>query len=78
MWTSKNREQYVIYELFKVALQVEAPWELKEISFDDQEQAWHLFMDFEPGAEFACPLCGKASKAHVAPLKVWRHLDFWE
>ncbi|MEO3943958.1 ISL3 family transposase [Gorillibacterium sp. CAU 1737] len=78
MWTSKNREEYVINEMFKVALQVEAPWELREISFDDQEQAWHLFMDFERGAEFACPVCGKAAKAHDAQFKEWRHLDFWE
>jgi transposase len=78
MWTSKSKEEQVIFELFKVALQVEAPWQLKEITFDEQEQAWHLYMDFERGAEFICPLCGTPAKAYDAQLKQWRHLDFWE
>lgn len=35
----EKARRIVNYELFKVALRVEAPWELKEITFDDQEQA---------------------------------------
>ncbi|MGG1619689.1 ISL3 family transposase [Paenibacillus sp. NRS-1782] len=73
-----SREDHVIAELFKMALQVEKPWELREIKFDEQEQAWHLFMDFERGAEFVCPLCGGMCKAYDAENKEWRHLDFWE
>lgn len=73
-----SREDHVIAELFKMALQVEKPWELREIKFDEQEQAWHLFMDFERGAEFVCPLCGETCKAYDAENKEWRHLDFWE
>lgn len=73
-----SREDHVIAELFKLALQVEKPWELREIKFDEQEQAWHLFMDFERGAEFVCPLCGGTCKAYDAENKEWRHLDFWE
>ncbi|MDF2962879.1 MAG: hypothetical protein K0S39_4614 [Paenibacillus sp.] len=78
MWTSKSKEEHVIFELFKVALQVEAPWELKEILFNDKKQAWTLYMDFERGAELICPVCGTSAKAYDAQLKQWRHLDFWE
>ena len=78
MKISNSREDHVIAELFKVALQVEKPWELREIKFEEQEQAWHLFMDFERGAEFVCPLCGETCKAYDAEKKQWRHLDFWE
>ncbi|MBA9087660.1 hypothetical protein FHR92_004145 [Fontibacillus solani] len=57
MWTSFSNKENLISDMFKVALELEYPWELKSIEFDDQDQAWHLFLDFERGAEFACPLC---------------------
>lgn len=63
--------------MFKIALQVEDPWELTYIEFDDEEDAWHLYLDFERGATFVCPHCGKACKAYDAERKQWRHLDFW-
>jgi transposase len=78
MWTSVSSENNLISEMFKVALQLEEPWKLTHIEFDDQEQAWHLFIDFERGATFVCPLCGAACKAYDAEKKYWRHLDFWD
>lgn len=63
--------------MFKAALALEEPWKLTHIEYDDQDEAWHLFIDFERGAEFACPNCGSASKAYDAEQKHWRHLDFW-
>lgn len=77
MWTSKSSEDKLITDMFKIALQVEDPWELTYIEFDHEEQAWHLYLDFERGALFACPHCGKACKAYDAERKQWRHLDFW-
>ncbi|MFX5085056.1 ISL3 family transposase, partial [Acinetobacter baumannii] len=64
--------------MFKVALQLEEPWKLTHIEFDEAGQAWHLFIDFERGATFPCPLCGRACKAYDAEVKKWRHLDFWD
>jgi len=78
MWTSLSSNDNLIFEMFKVALQVEEPWQLKHIEFDDQDQAWHLFIDFERGSTFACPVCGAESKAYDAEMKKWRHLDFWD
>lgn len=77
MWTSFSNKENLISDMFKVALELEYPWELKSIEFDDQDQAWHLFLDFERGTEFACPRCGAPSKAYDADKKNWRHLDFW-
>lgn len=77
MWTSLSSKDNMIYEMFKVALQLEEPWKLMHVEFDDQEDAWHLFIDFERGATFACPVCGAESKAYDAEVKKWRHLDFW-
>lgn len=77
MWTSFSSKENLVSDMFKVALELEHPWELKDIEFDDQDQAWHLFLDFERGTEFACPHCGTPSKAYDADKKSWRHLDFW-
>jgi hypothetical protein len=35
---------------------LEEPWELMHVEFDDKEDAWHLFIDFEHGSTFACPV----------------------
>lgn len=78
MWTSVNQTDNLISEMFKVALQMEEPWKLTRIEFDDQAQAWHLYLDFERGAVFACPECGAPSKGYDSAKKSWRHLDFWD
>lgn len=77
MWSAKSSSDNLIINMFKVALQLESPWELKRIEFDDSDQAWHLYVDFERGATFACPNCGDTCKAYDAEKKSWRHLDFW-
>jgi transposase len=78
MWTSMSSNDNMISDMFKMALQLEEPWKLTHIEFDDQDQAWHLFIDFERGAMFACPVCGTACKAYDSEKKHWRHLDFWD
>lgn len=50
---------------------------MKDIEFDEQDQAWNLFLDFERETEIAHPHCGAPSKAYDADKKSWRHLDFW-
>lgn len=78
MWNSVSSNDNMIMNMFKAALQMEGPWELTYIEFKDDEQAWHLFIDFKRGATFACPHCGSASKAYDTEQKHWRHLDFWD
>jgi transposase len=78
MWTPISSEDNLIADMFRVALELEEPWKLTHIEFDDQDQAWHLFIDFERGSTFSCPVCGTESKAYDAEKKQWRHLDFWD
>lgn len=78
MWTSKNSTDDVILDMFHEALQIEEPWKLTHIEYDDQEETWHLYVDFKRGSMFACPICGTSSKAYDAEKKHWRHLDFWD
>ena len=77
MWTSLSSTDNLISDMFKVALQIEDPWKLTHIEYDDKEEAWHLFIDFDRGTMFSCPVCGTMSKAYDAEKKHWRHLDFW-
>ena len=37
-----------------------------------------LWLDFEPGSQFACPQCGEFCPVHDTLEKKWRHLDFWQ
>lgn len=78
LWTSLSSNDNMISDMFKVALQLEDPWKLTQIEYDDKEEAWHLHIDFERGAMFPCPNCGTPSKAYDAEKKHWRHLDFWD
>ncbi|WP_052516623.1 helix-turn-helix domain-containing protein [Paenibacillus popilliae] len=73
MWTSLSSHDNLFSDMFKVALQREETWELTQIEFNDQDQTWHLFIDFTRGTTFAYPLYGAAT-----PKKDWRHLDFWD
>jgi transposase len=77
MWTSLSSNDNLIADMFKVALALEEPWKLTHIEYDDQDEAWHLFINFERGTLFPCPNCGTACKAYDAEKKHWRHLDFW-
>lgn len=72
-----NNGDNMMYDLFQIALPVEAPWKLVHVEYDDQEEAWHLMLDFERGETFACPVCGTPSKAYDAEVRKWRHLDLW-
>lgn len=42
----------LISDMFRTALQLEDPWKLAHIEFDDQDQAWHLFIEFRKGDYF--------------------------
>jgi hypothetical protein len=64
----------MISEMFKVALQLEEPWKLTHVEFDDMDQAWHLFIDFARGATFAVPYAGSLVK-HMTPRR--RPGDTW-
>jgi hypothetical protein len=78
MRTKIDSKDNMIAEMFENALHLEEPWDLTHIEFDDQDQSWHLFIDFKRGSTFSCPLCGASSKAYDAEKKSWRHLDFWD
>ena len=64
--------------LFTTALGLQPPWEVKSLEFKAFEHRLDILVDFQRGASFPCPVCGKPSKAHDTEEKTWRHLDFFQ
>jgi len=64
--------------LFEKALQLESPWKIKTVNFDETKHLLDIYLDFPSGATFACPDCGGAVKAYDTTEKRWRHLNFFQ
>jgi len=66
-------------ELFEVALGIEKPVFIEEISFDKEIGELHLHMNFERGGRFCCSECGEEGlRVHDTTQKTWQHLNFWQ
>lgn len=66
-------------QLFEQALGLAPPWRVVRAAFDAEGRRLDVYLDFEPGAAFACPECGGAGcKAHDTVAKSWRHLNFFQ
>ncbi len=69
-------------ELFSQALQVQAPWFIKEMKFDLQQGHLDIHIDFERGSIFDYQdndtgVSGKF-KAYDTCEKTWCHLNFFQ
>lgn len=66
-------------ELFKVALGIEEPVYIEEISFNPGEGELHIHMNFRRGGRFTCAECGEEGlPVHDTVEKTWRHLNFFQ
>jgi transposase len=65
-------------QLFGMALGIVSPWEVKEITFSKESNRLDIYIDFQKGAQFPCPVCGKLSPVHDTTEKEWRHLNFFQ
>lgn len=68
----------VLESLFARALQLEPPWQIKRVEFNEGENELKIFIDFPRGSVFNCPQCGKERKAYDTTEKRWRHLNFFQ
>jgi len=64
--------------LFRIALGLDDPWEVKEIKFDAEKQQLDIFMDFPKGSKLLCPECDQLCGVHDTTQKTWRHLNFFQ
>lgn len=66
-------------QLFEQALALGRPWRVVRSTFDVEGRRLDVYLDFEPGATFACPECGaEGCKTHDTVEKSWRHLNFFQ
>jgi transposase len=66
-------------ELFTVALGLQNPWFVKDISFNSENKRLDLFIDFKTGSRFECPKCNQTNCiVHDTRTRTWRHLDFFQ
>ena len=64
--------------VFEQALNLDWPWYVDRIRFDDESRMLLIHLDFERGGTFTCGACGAAGcKAYDTVRKQWRHLDFF-
>jgi transposase len=66
-------------ELFSIALGLEEPWFVKDITFDSDKRRLVIILDFKKGSRFNCPECGAENCIiHDTKERTWRHLDFFQ
>jgi transposase len=66
-------------DLFRIALGLEKPWLIKSIEFRVEEKQLDLYIDFEIGSKFPCPLCDNSGcHVHDTIERTWRHLNFFQ
>jgi len=65
--------------LFTMALGLEAPWHVDDVSFDAARKQIDFEVAFKPGSRFACPSCGAGDQpVHDTRRRSWEHLRFFE
>ena len=64
--------------LFRVALGLDEPWEVRKIEFSAENQRLDIYLDFPRGSKFPCPECKDASGVYDTAEHRWRHLNFFQ
>ena len=72
-------EQMNSEQLFKMALGIQTPWEIKSIELSEEKSVkeLHINIDFKRGSQFADE-SGALCSVHDTHEKTWRHLNFFE
>lgn len=65
--------------LFTAAQGLQAPWEVVDVRFTEEDRRIDFDIAFEAGARFACPVCDAEAQAmHDTRKREWRHLNFFQ
>ena len=68
----------VEYKIFEAALDIQSPWEIKEVRLAHGRRRLDIILDFQRGALFSCSECNRALTAYDTRMREWRHLDFFQ
>lgn len=59
-------------------LDVQKPWQIESVDVQHKNKVVDIFIDYERGSRFSCPVCGSMSKVHDSRSHRLRHLDWFE
>ena len=65
-------------ELFQAALGLGDEWFVQKTEFNATDKRLDIYLDFVPGTQFDCPICGMKCGAYDTSKRVWQHLNFFQ
>lgn len=65
-------------DLFQAALGLSEEWIVVKTEFKAQEKRLDIFLDFAPGTQFLCPICGTKNSVYDTTERTWQHLNFFQ
>lgn len=65
-------------DLIGRVLGLRSPWFVSDVKLDVEKRVVDIFLDFERGGRFPCPVCGVVCGVYDTVERTWRHLDFFD
>lgn len=65
-------------DLFQLALGLQDPWQVKEITFSEEQGRLDIYIRHTKGAKFPCPDCNTLLGVYDTASRTWRHLNFFQ
>jgi len=59
-------------------LELSAPWQIVSTEIQHKNKVVDIFIDYERGSMFPCPMCGKECKAHDCRGHRMRYLNWFD
>lgn len=63
--------------VFSATLGLSPPWQIKDISFSQEEKRMDVVVDFLLGSTVTCSICGMDGKVCSTENELWHHKDFF-
>jgi transposase len=73
-----NPEYHNQNDLFQLALGLQDPWQVKEITFSEEPGRLDIYITHTKGAQFPCADCQQLLGVHDTVDRTWRHLNFFQ
>lgn len=65
-------------DLFRLALGLEAPWQVNDIVFSKEEGRLDIYLSYAKGSKFSSACCEISTGVYDTVERTWRHLNFFQ
>lgn len=65
-------------DIFQAALGLDEEWIVVKAEFKAQEKRLDIYLDFTPGTQFPCSVCGIKNGVYDTAERTWQHLNFFQ